>query len=106
MGCSGNFASPRPCFLCFAGWGSLTTYVRGAFRAPLPDFFVFFWGYHPLRVTFVNSDKSNQKRRKPYGLDPLACLFRFRLRLHIHRQGRLFKGDVFHLNLGQPLAAL
>ena len=83
---------------------SLITYYLGAFRAPCRAYLYFLVIPSP-RGTFVNSDKSTQKRRKPYGLDPLACSFRFRLRLHIHEQVGLCKGDIFHLNLGQPLAA-
>ena len=49
---------------------SLTTYYLGAFRAPA-GFVQILWRYHPPRGTFVNSDKSTQKRRNPYGFDPL-----------------------------------
>ena len=49
---------------------SLTMYLPGAFRAPC-RIFSYFSGIPSSRVTFVYSDKSNQKRRNPYGLDPL-----------------------------------
>ena len=52
---------------------SFTIYVVGAFRAPC-RIYSNSLTILSSRGTFVNSDKSTQKRRKPYGLDPL-CVF-------------------------------